>query len=112
MDINILTYVYVYTLLLKLYFNSQPESIHGTLVDEVSGLPWSDLLSELSNMLEDKDDDVKVVVEKSKTRIVKIWGDTTTTDERKEALQKLKEDLNHKEVNRTAFCCLISHVPC
>ena len=78
----------------------------------MSGLPWSDLLSELAIMLEDKSDDVKVVVEKAKTRMVKTWGDTTTTDERKAALQTLKEDLDHKEVNRTAFCCLISHVPC
>ena len=80
-------------------FNSQPESIHGALVDRASGLLWSELFTELSYMLETKGNDV--IEGKSKTRMVKIWGDVTTTAERKAALQKLREDLDHKEVSGT-----------
>ena len=84
-----------------LLFNSQPESIHGALVDRASGLLWSELFTELSDMLETKGNDV--IEGKSKTRMVNIWGDVTTTEERKAALQKLREDLDHKEVSGTVF---------
>ena len=54
-------------------------------------------------MLEDKDDDIKVVAEKAKSWMVKTWGDTTTTAERRAALQKMKKKIDHKQVSQTVF---------
>ena len=49
------------------------------------------------------DNDHNEVVEKAKSWMVKTWGDTTTTTERKSALQKMKKKIDHKEVSRTVF---------
>ena len=48
------------------------------------------------------DNDIKVV-EKAKSWMVKTWGDTTTTVERRAALLKMKKKIDHKEVSRTVF---------
>ena len=54
-------------------------------------------------MLEDKYRHIKVVVDKAKSWMVKTWGDTRTTAERRAALQKMKKKIDHKQVSQTVF---------
>ena len=48
------------------------------------------------------DNDIKVV-DKAKSWMVKTWGDTRTTAERRAALQKMIKKIDHKKVSRTVF---------
>ena len=77
----------------------QPEGVHEEVVGGLSkDFPWADMLTDLSTLIESKEYYDQTLVKKAGTRVVRIWGDTTTLEQRKAALKKLQENIDHKEV--------------
>ena len=77
----------------------QGEDIHEEVVSGLSKeFPWASMLAELSSLIDNKDFYDQTLVKKAGVRAVRIWGDTTVLEERKDTLQKLKKEIDHKEV--------------
>ena len=56
------------------------------------------MLEELSSLIDNKEFYDQILVKKAGVRAVRIWGDTTVLEERKDTLKKLKIEIGHKEV--------------
>ena len=69
----------------------------------VSGLsktfPWAKVFESLSALYENKEYYDQMLVKKAGIRVVRVWGETTSLEERKAALKQLKEEIDHKEVS-------------
>jgi hypothetical protein len=62
--------------------------------------PWSDVFTELSSLFENKEYYDQTVVQRARARVVRMWGDPTSLEERKAALKEMKKKLDYKEFEK------------
>ena len=56
------------------------------------------MFADLAALFDNKDSYDQTLTKKAATRLVRIWGNTTSLEERKKALKDLQEDIDHKQV--------------